>query len=805
MRQGAAQRVENLNKGPMAMTAVVLPARAVYLVAEGSRAGFVTAVQLATGRWGGMTEPIVPVTADGTVSSEHAQMVAAAGLEAAINVDVATEAAERASELLELALVPLDQAGSMATCSPSAVRANPAIQMPGAFGVVNLPAQIVHGQVDGPLWQITALGCPLEGAPAISRPTLGGDDVWRTQLGGGALLELTLAQFGEYHRLLPGQARPILWITEPDSLPDCLEFWNVRALRPVGTLELPMLLFTDEVVHWLESAGQLRYFLTHSASQNSLNVAFMTRSVQPDQVDETARALDLVKQSDTPGPDIQTDATPSEPVLGYRTDLEPSEWVSQERSYGVLGDFDVHLVPGGDTAMRIPSPVVFRESGSALLRISGPPLDGLPQRQAVASLMGPPGTWREHSIQFSVPAAPVWSFELSIPTLQAATYALIDAVTTQHTPSQPGRLAAALRGRADLRLLLDAGVYECADTLATPRSKDLRKELEEAVAAQDAQQVELLEIASRWGGRAERRFQPARQIPLPQDVALIALEKLCLMGWAERGLQAPCDVCGITSFHPTSQVSHQPACPACQEPVTYTFEAGNLCVVYRLNGVVDRAADHGVLPHLLVIAALTRDEPLSFFLPGTDLKFEDEETPEVDIFGVWGGKVLAGEVKTTSVNFTDDQLERDVKLSRRLGADVHLLAALDTVPESTVRQARALCRHEGLELVVYDKARLRPAASAPTPPDTGKDAIERVQTALGLLIEGLERDPIRAAAKAGLVLKTAMEPRQPSAGQVEALKSLVRRYGADLVGPLQIAQQELSQLVTDADETLGPA
>ena len=43
--------------GPTALRATVLPARAVYLVAEGSKTGLRRAVQESCTRWGGMTEP----------------------------------------------------------------------------------------------------------------------------------------------------------------------------------------------------------------------------------------------------------------------------------------------------------------------------------------------------------------------------------------------------------------------------------------------------------------------------------------------------------------------------------------------------------------------------------------------------------------------------------------------------------------------------------------------------------------------------------------------------------------------------
>ncbi|MGW2796006.1 hypothetical protein [Streptomyces sp. NPDC001269] len=794
--------MDSLHEGPLTMTAAVLPARAIYLINEGSRAGFIRAVQEATERWGGMTEPIVPVSAEGTVSTYHTRLVGYADVQAAVNVDVDQAVAQSAADALDLPLLDLDRANTLATCAPSAVRTPP--QLPSQFGrglrLADLQAQFVHGTPDGPLWHIAALGCPKAASNLISRPAVGGDDAWRTQLTTGTLLSLTVEQFGEYRSLTPGHTPAVVWITEPDSLVDCLDFWNLRALRPVDTVDMPMILFTDEVVYWDRSAGQLGHFLKRPGDF-SPDVALMTRSLSPERAGAVAHALELVETvahftagAHFPQPTLR------QPPFTYRTDLDPTEWVLHERDYGVVAGFDVHVVRGRATLMRISSPVSFYDRGSVLLRVFGTPLDGLPSRQEVADLMGVRATWSGRSIQVHVDAAQTWQFQLHIPSLEQATQALIDAATAQNSPSPPGRLATALQGRADMELLLDAGVYESASALTTPRSHQLQRDLEAAVATQDAQRAELLAIASRWGGRAERRFLPASQIPGPRDVALEALEKLCLMGWAERGLQAPCEECGITSFHPAAQTSHQPVCPACAAPVTYTHHAENLSTVYRLNGVVDRAADHGVLPHLLIIAALSRAKPLSHFLPGTDLTFPEKEAPEEsDIFGIWDEQVLAGEVKTSSSEFTTEQLQRDVQLSKRLGADIHLLAAIDTVDPTTVTEARALCEEAGLELEVWDKTRLRRGTPDAQPVDTATDVFARLETALSALMHDLEENPTRAAAKSGFFLRTAMEPRSPSAGQVEALRELITRHGTALVGPLQALQRHLLQL-SAADE-----
>lgn len=51
--------------GVSPVTVAVLPARVAYLISETSTTGFRRAVQEASCRWGGMTEPVIPVKSNG--------------------------------------------------------------------------------------------------------------------------------------------------------------------------------------------------------------------------------------------------------------------------------------------------------------------------------------------------------------------------------------------------------------------------------------------------------------------------------------------------------------------------------------------------------------------------------------------------------------------------------------------------------------------------------------------------------------------------------------------------------------------
>jgi hypothetical protein len=187
------------------------------------------------------------------------------------------------------------------------------------------------------------------------------------------------------------------------------------------------------------------------------------------------------------------------------------------------------------------------------------------------------------------------------------------------------------------------------------------------------------------------------------------LERLCDAGWAERGLRVICGTCGLPSFVPFPYTAGRAICPGCSSPASY--ETGSaLTVYYRLNSHLDLLSDQGVLPHLLTIAALERQGRRSYFLPGVDVWFgaDAEDQAEVDIFGVRDGQVLAGEVKTSASEFTLDQITRDIALSSRLEADMHVLAATDDISREATEKAEQECNAAGIGLIILQRADLLP-------------------------------------------------------------------------------------------------
>jgi hypothetical protein len=111
--------------GPTAVRAAVLPARVAYLIGDGSEEGLRRAVQEACTRWGGMSEPIIPVKPGGGLEPWWPRMVSDVRADIAVNVDVDRGDAVLAAAHLGMDLVSLadiDRIGIGAfTVHPSAV------------------------------------------------------------------------------------------------------------------------------------------------------------------------------------------------------------------------------------------------------------------------------------------------------------------------------------------------------------------------------------------------------------------------------------------------------------------------------------------------------------------------------------------------------------------------------------------------------------------------------------------------------------------------------------------------------------
>jgi hypothetical protein len=696
--------------GQVVLQAAVLPARAAYLIAEGSEAGFRRAVEEASSRWGGMTEPIIPVRPGGGVEDWWRQVVRLAGADAAVNVNVPDGDAAAASGQLGLELVPLariDAAG------PSMFTVHAAWA-----GPPSLPGEqngYCIGQEKGQLWEITAAGdLPQEHLIKLSTDVLwvdrhASDHVARCQVWGRTLIDRTVSQFREHEAQGgPSPCPAIVWITEPDSIADCVYFWNLRALRPLRFRTVPMILLpVGQVQHWIGFAGQLHRALERP-EEFAPDVVVCSLSVEEDRLHKEAVRLGLQPFTGKAWVRQASDAPLRQPPFTYRLDVEVRSLFVFGRRYGEVTSVDAHLLRSS-TMVRFTSPVTFRGGGFALVQLSGSPFDSLPKRPAVADRIFKGARWNQDALQVTTLAQDDYWLDLHIPDPREAVGAVLGEVTISNELSDKGKLGMAWLDGKDVGPLLEPGVLTAIRALTTPRSKDMLRELQK-LRADGAVDDEFAELAARWGGRVERRYRdPAQVGNLAVPDAARALERLCALGWAERGLRLTCDRCGLTGFVPLPAATGQASCPGCASPATYDI-GSSLTVCYRLDSYLDQLSDQGVLPHLLAVAALTRQGRESFFLPGVNLRFgaNAEDRAEADLFGIRDGQILCGEVKTSAAAFTEDQITRDVELSAKLGADTHVLATTDDLPSNIIEMAEAACTARSLKLIAMGRNDLLP-------------------------------------------------------------------------------------------------
>jgi hypothetical protein len=694
------------------------PARAVYLVdataADQGRGGVRRAFQEASTRWGGACELIVLVGEGGAVDERDRTMVELSRADGAVNIDLQSGLAKQAADALGLPVIPLsgiDSYGNtLGTCNPGAV---------GELRTVDGSNGFVIANRGGKLWEAAAAGDLTEEheqslAPHMlswRRPANGNDEVGRAQLWTGlqTLAERTLLYFGENWAEINPSLRPtVIWVIRDDAVRDCVEFWNLRALRPIRFGAMPMLLLPeDEVEHWVGFDNQLLAAL-HRPNDFEPDVVLVSRSVPAQDLPAFAARFNLAADDVVPGARPAPAGQPAMRPAPYTYTIVDDllDWVSFKRRYGFSASV-LATVYDGACALEFPSPVPFTMAGMTLLVVGGPAMAGLPRRPAIAELVKKGGIWRDNGLQITTMTQQAYRHEITVPSLAEAGQALLDEATSKWQMSDKGAVGAGLLETTDISVLRESNVFTMLRALTTPRHKLMAIELAEALGKDvvDLTEVEI-GLTQRWSGRAERQFRSVTTVPaegLKAPERLAALDRLAEVGWAERGLQIDCKVCRLHSFRPLNdqQVRGPAICPGCRSDAAYARGNTGLEIAYRLDSRIDDAMGQGIVAHLLTIAALRGRSTELHLLPGVDVWFPGEtEKKELDLYGILDGKVAAGEVKQTAADFNDEQVRGDVEKTASVGADIHIMAAPGQIPPESVALAEELCAQAELELVV---------------------------------------------------------------------------------------------------------
>jgi hypothetical protein len=696
----------------------VRPARAVYLIAEGSREGFRRAVCEATLRWAGASEPIVPVRRDGTLAGHDALLVERANIDGVVNVDAPVDVAERvAAELAEaeggvrtLECVPverIDQTGTTRFTTRPAYLQEPA----RSAGVSDGP--YLWARESTPLWQAAVAGevdarrARFSGLERLRTKRAEHDyEIGESQLRGGTLLERTLCSFSERHPSSEPRNLPtVLWVTSGDDLEDSLGYWNLRALRPLRAASMPVYLLPTDSVRWTRFPEGLRRSLRRPDRRHP-DVLITSATLGPESLDAFAGAIGLVRDDEPRRPGDRP--RPFSAPTTYTTGDPPWERVMFRRVYGEAQPVDVPVLREQIT-LNFPNPVALAPGVTdmaAVVSVDGPPLDVLPRRASTARLLCPTARWRDGALELEEYIDRAWRLELKLPTPEQACRAVLADRTRAYRIGQKASVGLALMTPDGLAALGEPHVYEAIGRLTTQRVIDELRRDGEAHATLSTHQQELL---AGLGGRLRRVFARADRMGFAPDAALGALERLVAVGWAERGLATKCAACGLESFVPLdAATAHDAArCPVCGTATDYIRGERGLAVHYRLDARVDHASTQGVIAHLLAIAALEREHGPAWLLPGVDLEFEDGTERESDLFGVCDKRLTCGEVKMSGAGFTEEQIVKDLEVAVRLGVDLHVMAAATAIGADSRKFAELHFARRGIELLILEGDDLR--------------------------------------------------------------------------------------------------
>ena len=455
--------------------------------------------------------------------------------EAAVNVDVADEAARRAAASLGLPLIRLDH---IDRAGPSRFSTFPAALMDdGARQAYPTPS-------DDSLWQAAALGTVSEtarhGFSSLDVPlwTPPGDD-WagRAQLTSQTLLHSGTVQFQEQTTINGPVVTPmIIYVARRNDVEDCRMFWNIRALRSLLIDPQRVVVVPDTgTEHWHEFDRSLASVLTASTDVEP-DVIIASIKVSAEKLDAIAQRFGLQASS---APIRSARAWPPPPLRTaphtYRLNLEVLHYFVFERIYGQMREVRVQAFRSG-TRLALQSPVSFRSQGYALMRVRGPALDPYPRKDSIATMILDNAVWRRDELEIGVAAQATYGLDLRLPTLRQVLERLLTTRGIEHSLSEKGALAVGLlRDSTTAELLLQPHVRVLIETLTTPRRAHLIRRLTQLVA--EASVPDVAALIEGLGGRTDRRSRSFSDLrSLVRGLTLRTVEDLADRLWLERGL-----------------------------------------------------------------------------------------------------------------------------------------------------------------------------------------------------------------------------------------------------------------------------
>lgn len=693
------ERVEFL--GHRVVTVDFRPSVAAWLIPTNDRNALHLAIQGAARRWAGLGEPVIPVSATGQVRPYWRQVFDILRPDFAVNVGLSSEAAARAAGTIRV--VTHRQVDHLTNgCHQLAVADLPALR----------DQYVMRGT--GTLREAAALGevpdddiADWESFTNLVTGDAGGVGSARSQLERTSVLSLGLEHAGEVQATNMSGLPVVLWVSPPTSYRDVLWFWNYRALASRTIWPARMALVDTSIGEGDRFGDVLSDVVAQSArAEPAIIVNSLTLSGAA--LRQIATRLGLVRTNATrmrrpvtdPG---VLDASP----LDYIERVELKNALTTPRRYGSRAYVSTPVVrPHTRLDIATPVPLNHRVGGTLRLRIAELPQTEVPQREAVARIYHPNAYWDDPSVLGLVVSPTRRMFlDLAIPTPHEVFTAALADRGINWTLSNAGVYGHALLHGESTVLFKRASILRVVRALTTPRSKSLLAALRRLPPG--TPEADLTRIAAEWGGRSQQSFSTVEMLlsrlqGLNRTAVGDAAEQLCGVELAERGAVVECTTCSLRSFVPLVVASGRARCPACGANEVYLRAgAGGIAVAYRLNALLDRASDNGVVMHLAGLALLGDREDCNLW-PGVDLARAGSALGEADVCGYTGRQLVLGEAKTSPAEFTKAQVRRDLMLIDAIGADVYAMIST-AAPDADIlayaeRRARAVGAR--VELVV---------------------------------------------------------------------------------------------------------
>ncbi len=686
----------------------VRPKRAVFLFRTNSKSQFRDAVEHASSRWGGIQEPIIPVSAAGRIQPGWRQVVEQLDPDIAFDVAALDPAGQDAvAGQLGLPVLPVEmESRAFSGAHPLIVEQREGV----AHASTSRAPSAVAGPGLLPTWD-SAEHWAQAGLTVL--PSEDPVDSAINQLRGTTLIEATGTQCGEVSMSALSHGFGLLWIAHPSSLRDAVWFWNMRALMPRFVSRARAAMVSPEVASE-PAVGEAVQQFKDPRKWSTPDVLLLSLSIERERLAAMAASLGFEVLELGPLSFHLGRARSPTDSLTVMLNADPRTFLLSERQSG-LRTATLATVEAPKTVIRVTSPVRFGVDvgGHVRARLSGPMLR-VPHREPVARLFLAAGSWKQDGLETENDPTSEYSFSISVPSRESVLHSAVGATGLRFQLSPPGRLAAAVTTmfQPGERPFADPHMRSVVSALTTKRSKSLAQELADSVTGLPLNDAMM--IADRIGPQLTQAFHPVSGIAsgaeVPMAEAADRVERLVRLGLAERGLLVKCEQCTLRTFVTLQATMPMGTCPACKCNVTYAAnQHGELQVHYRLNALLDRASNQGVIPHLAVLDQLAPDPQTSHFLLGADLFDGETHLGEVDLLGYDAEALLCGEVKTSAERFTPRQIKKTVYLAGRIKADVVVFGCTARIPPDLADLIATEAKSRRLAARVVDLHGVQPA------------------------------------------------------------------------------------------------